>query len=52
MLELQVQRLRERRIMRWAVVRWRRSMERKRLIRQYERDLEELAVLHLEQRVR
>eukprot|EP00057_Strongylocentrotus_purpuratus_P016155 XP_011670629.1 PREDICTED: protein SFI1 homolog [Strongylocentrotus purpuratus] len=51
--EVQAQRLRERRRrMRWAVARWRKSMERKKLIRQYESDLEELAVLHWDHGVR
>ncbi|XP_063965161.1 uncharacterized protein LOC129276542 isoform X1 [Lytechinus pictus] len=51
-LEVQAQNLRERRLMTWVVDRWRRSVEGKKLIRQYESELEELAVLHWDHRVR
>ncbi|XP_041480534.1 protein SFI1 homolog [Lytechinus variegatus] len=51
-LEVQAQNLRERRLMRWAVDSWRRSVEGKKLIRQYESELEELAVLHRDHSVR
>lgn len=50
--EQQAWRLRERRLMRWGVERWRRCLETRRLIRQYDRELEELANLYREHTLR